>query len=180
MDNKVYKIQNPQKPIVRTEMYNEVNMDTHPQGTNAVVAVIAYTGYDMEDSMIINKMSFERGFGHGIVYKTKIIDAGDKNMDNFDKKQCKFTNLKRVGDGKPAQRFVSDQTADGIFIINDDGLPQIGVRLKPGDPLCVWTTPEGKPEVTKFKDDLEAYVESVTLVHGEALPGVMREPGMTR
>lgn len=38
-------------------------------GTNAIVAVISYTGYDMEDAMIINRMSFERGFCAGMIYK---------------------------------------------------------------------------------------------------------------
>jgi len=33
------------------------------------VAVISYTGYDMEDAMIINKSAFERGFAAGTVYK---------------------------------------------------------------------------------------------------------------
>merc|ERR1719282_1297128 len=36
-DNKVYKIHCPQKPMVRTEMYNRSNCDLHPTGTNAVV-----------------------------------------------------------------------------------------------------------------------------------------------
>ena len=31
-------------------------MDSYPMGTNAIVAVISYTGYDMEDAMIINKV----------------------------------------------------------------------------------------------------------------------------
>ena len=47
-------------------------MDEYPNGTNAVVAVMAYTGYDMEDAMIINKGSFDRGFMHASVYHTKV------------------------------------------------------------------------------------------------------------
>ena len=35
-----------------------------------MVAVISYTGYDMEDAMILNKSSYERGFGHGCIYKS--------------------------------------------------------------------------------------------------------------
>lgn len=35
-----------------------------------MVAVISYTGYDMEDAMILNKSAYERGFGHGSVYKS--------------------------------------------------------------------------------------------------------------
>jgi hypothetical protein len=42
-------------------------------GTNAIVAVISYTGYDMEDAMIINKMSLERGFCAGMIYKVTCI-----------------------------------------------------------------------------------------------------------
>ena len=37
------------------------------------MAVLAYTGYDMEDAMIINKSAYERGFGHGFVYKAEVI-----------------------------------------------------------------------------------------------------------
>ena len=33
--------------------------------------VMKYTGYDMEDAMIINKSAYERGFGLGLVYKSK-------------------------------------------------------------------------------------------------------------
>lgn len=46
----------PQAPIVQTRRHGEYGMDEFPQGTNAVVAVISYTGYDMEDAMILNKV----------------------------------------------------------------------------------------------------------------------------
>lgn len=44
-------------------------MDDYLLGTNAIVAVVSYSGYDMEDAMIINKGSLERGFAHGMIIK---------------------------------------------------------------------------------------------------------------
>ena len=51
-DNKLYRLQTPQSPLVRPCMYDHYDMDNYPIGTNAVVAVISYTGYDMEDAMV--------------------------------------------------------------------------------------------------------------------------------
>lgn len=50
-------------------MPEEYGLFDFPSGTNACIAVISYTGYDMEDAMILSKSSYERGFGHGVVYK---------------------------------------------------------------------------------------------------------------
>jgi hypothetical protein len=74
LDNKLYRIQTPQSPIARTRIYTEYQNDEYPAGTNAVVAVLAYTGFDMEDAMMINKSSMERGFGHASVYKVELVD----------------------------------------------------------------------------------------------------------
>lgn len=49
-------------------------MDDYAAGTNAVIAVLAYTGYDMEDAMILNKASVDRGFADGFAFKTKRYD----------------------------------------------------------------------------------------------------------
>ena len=43
-DNKIYRIQTPQAPIVHCEKYRSYQFDTYPQGMNSVVAVISYTG----------------------------------------------------------------------------------------------------------------------------------------
>lgn len=43
-DTKLYRIQTPQTPIVRTKRYKEYHMDEFPGGTNMIVAVLAYTG----------------------------------------------------------------------------------------------------------------------------------------
>lgn len=77
MDNKVYRLLFPQEPLVQTEKYGEYDFRQYPSGTNCVVAVISYTGYDMEDAMIINKSAYERGIGHGAVYKSYIREMNE-------------------------------------------------------------------------------------------------------
>eukprot|EP00971_Amphidinium_carterae_P158181 3135641-Amphidinium_carterae.1 len=39
-----WRLMTPQKPLVRTDMYESTKFNTHPCGTNAIVAVITYTG----------------------------------------------------------------------------------------------------------------------------------------
>ena len=73
-DTKLYRLHTPQKPMARTKEYDELCMDEYPQGTNMVVAVCAYTGYDMEDAMILNKSSVDRGLAHGSLLKTEVVN----------------------------------------------------------------------------------------------------------
>lgn len=37
-------LQTPQKPVAQTVAWNKFHMDQFPTGTNAIVAVLAYTG----------------------------------------------------------------------------------------------------------------------------------------
>lgn len=74
-ESKVYRLTCPQAPITRnTCMQDPMGADMFGNGVNAIVAVISYTGNDMEDALIINKGSLNRGFAHGTVYMNKRID----------------------------------------------------------------------------------------------------------
>jgi DNA-directed RNA polymerase I subunit RPA2 len=73
-ETKLYRLQTPAAPLFRTTHYDAVDLDTHAMGVNAIVAVISYTGYDMEDAMILNKSSYERGLAHASIYKSEFID----------------------------------------------------------------------------------------------------------
>jgi DNA-directed RNA polymerase I subunit RPA2 len=76
-DNKLYRIQNPQLPLVQNETQPMYHTQDYPSGANSVVAVISYTGYDMEDACIVSKGSFERGFGHASVYAVYVVDLNE-------------------------------------------------------------------------------------------------------
>ncbi|KAK1420343.1 hypothetical protein QVD17_21860 [Tagetes erecta] len=118
-DQKLYHLQTPQTPIVRTATYEKFRIDDSPLGTNAIVAVLAYSGYDMEDAMVLNKSSVDRGFAHGHIYQTETIDLAD---DKF-KSDASSRMFKRENTDKKSHSF-----------IDADGLPYVGQRIKPGEP----------------------------------------------
>jgi len=51
----------PQRPIVGTHGHKIINYDKHPNGSNVIVAVGCFDGYNMEDAIVINASSIQRG-----------------------------------------------------------------------------------------------------------------------
>lgn len=70
MDTLMYNLVYTQRPLVKTKSIELTNYDKLPAGHNAVIAVMSYSGYDIEDALVLNKASLDRGFGRCLVYKT--------------------------------------------------------------------------------------------------------------
>lgn len=128
-DNKMYRILHSQMPLVRTKLYKNFKLDDYNSGTNAVVAVISYTGYDMEDAMVINKSSYQNGLGHGVVYKT-VEYALTKDDNTNSKKQPKFKLFKDA----PLDLQKAFEMPKGL---QADGICKVGVKLKKLSPVLV-------------------------------------------
>jgi len=67
LDTDVSILQYPQKPIVKSFVYD--TLSTYPAGQNLVVAIMTYEGYNMEDALILNKGSLDRGIGRSFYYR---------------------------------------------------------------------------------------------------------------
>ncbi|KAA1466738.1 beta and beta-prime subunits of DNA dependent RNA-polymerase [Dentipellis sp. KUC8613] len=165
-DNKLYRLQSGQTPIVRPSLHNTYGMDSFPNGTNAIVAVISYTGYDMEDAMILNKSAHERGFGYGTVYKSQIIDLKEARGSNRASSHPTLhfgLGYEIRADGDPKQQHSC------LAFLDADGLPNVGTRLSPGDPIAAYIDDtNGKTRFVKYKGDEIAYVEHVRLLGSDA------------
>jgi len=58
----------PQYPLVKTKIHDVINYAEHPSGQNMVVAIMCYDGYNMEDGVILNKTSVERGLARSTYF----------------------------------------------------------------------------------------------------------------
>ena len=74
MDMDVNLLQTPQLPIVETYMHEISDYAMHPAGQNIVVAILSCKGYNMEDAILVNKGSIERGFGRSTYYRPAIAE----------------------------------------------------------------------------------------------------------
>jgi DNA-directed RNA polymerase III subunit RPC2 len=69
IDTLLYLMVYPQTPMVRTRTIELVGYDKLPAGQNAMVAVMSFSGYDIEDALILNRASLDRGFGRCQVFR---------------------------------------------------------------------------------------------------------------
>lgn len=150
--NKIYRLQYPQVPLVRNAHYDKINMEEFCMGFNAVVAIISYTGYDMEDAMVLNKCSMERGLAHGQIYKTEVVDLTQQQQGK--RQAVEVTHMFRRNPQEPGQKAFLDKY----------GLPHPGTQLTEGDPYyCVYDLRQRIYRLTKYKGE-DCVVDKYTIM----------------
>ncbi len=61
MDKTAVILNQGQKPLVKSRYYDYICHEEHPYGENAIVALMCYTGYNVEDAVLINEGALQRG-----------------------------------------------------------------------------------------------------------------------
>ena len=113
-----------QQPIVETQTYDSL-VENHPIGQNMVVALASFDGYNIEDAVIMNKSSIDRGLGRSIytrTYKTEAqrfwggqkdeIGIPDKDVRGY-RSEEDYAHLDADGIINPETDVVSDDVLVG-------------------------------------------------------------------
>ncbi|MCX8190922.1 MAG: DNA-directed RNA polymerase subunit A' [Candidatus Aenigmarchaeota archaeon] len=85
VDSKLNILLYPQKPLVQTYINKITKADEYPHGFNVVIAVTTFEGYNIEDGVVINRASVERGMFWSYMYRTyeaeeKIYMGGQQDV----------------------------------------------------------------------------------------------------
>ena len=69
VDSRSHILHHPQTPLIKTKPMDIIGYNLRPSGQNYVVAIISFEGYNMEDALIFNKASIERGLARSTFYR---------------------------------------------------------------------------------------------------------------
>ena len=136
MDTLLYLLVYPQKPLVTTKTIQLIGYDRLGAGQNATVAVMSYSGYDIEDALVVNAASLDRGFGrcvvlrkHGAVIKKYANRAADRIV--YPTRQT--AGVGAAGSGGAAAGTVGTVARDRRGLLDADGIAAVGQLIQPGD-----------------------------------------------
>jgi len=92
MDKTAVVLNNGQIPLIKTRYLEYINHEKTPYGTNAMVAIMCYTGYNVEDAVLINEGSLSRGLFYTTYYST--YETHEENNTNQDViSETRFVNI---------------------------------------------------------------------------------------
>mgnify|MGYP001574236820 FL=1 len=157
MDMDVNLLHYPQVPIVNTIMHDISDYGKHPAGQNIVVAIMSYKGYNMEDAIILNKGSIERGYGRSTYYRPAIAE------------ELRYAGGLIDQVGIPDKDVKGYKTEKDYRFLEDDGIIFPEAKVKEGDVVI------GKTSPPRFLSSMEEYSlasstrreSSINLKHGE-------------
>lgn len=179
-DTLLYLLSYPQRPLVQTKTLTLVGFDRLPGGQNASLMVMSYSGYDIEDAVVLNKASLDRGFGRCIVMRKhsagcrrypngncdrimpRLDEVGSKDNPGAVRRNERLSALDRDGIVSPGEKLDK-----GMIFVNKE-VPQATTFNGPmGAPVVVGAAQEYRPQPLSFKGPSTVVADKVLLTSND-------------
>ncbi len=93
MDKTAVVLNYGQRPLIKSRYLKHINNEENPYGVNAIVAIMCYTGYNVEDAILINEASIKRGLFRTTYYTTYETHEENGGADGENKTEMFLTNI---------------------------------------------------------------------------------------
>ena len=111
--------------MVKSKTIELCNFEKLPAGQNASVAIMSYTGYDIEDAVILNRASLDRGFGRAMYLR--------RYQTNLKQYECGASDEVSCPPPMPAPTDPRAKQMRKFHALDQDGLARVGEKLSDGD-----------------------------------------------
>ncbi|MFC2162928.1 DNA-directed RNA polymerase subunit B [Candidatus Altiarchaeota archaeon] len=138
-DSRANILHYPQAPLVKTDISDALEYSRRPAGQNFVVAVMSFEGYNMEDAIVLNKSSVERGCGRSSFYRTYTAEERDYPSGQKDRFEI------------PATEVEGAQSEDTYAKLGEDGIIYPEYDVGSGEVLI------GKTSPPRFLEEIGPY-----------------------
>ena len=124
VDTLAHILRYPQLPIINSRIMQYLPSNDLPSGINAIVAIASYSGYNQEDSIIMNRSSVDRGLFVSDFYRT-YKDEEKKRHSSNTKMQESFK--------RPDENVTLGTRGNNYNKLESNGLPKLETFIKSGD-----------------------------------------------
>ena len=93
MDKMGVVLNGGQIPLIKSRYMEYINNEEHPYGVNAIVAIMCYTGYNVEDAILINEGAVARGIFRTTYYST--YEGREESSTISGTTNSRFTNIEK-------------------------------------------------------------------------------------
>ena len=135
----------PQRPLVETFVYDLLGFESHPAGQNLVVAVMSYEGYNMDDGLILNQSSIERGLERSVYYKLQSSS------------ELKYPGGMEDRITLPTAEVKGYRLEEDYRLLEGDGVVSLGSYVNTSDVII------GKVSPPRFVEELEGFGQMVNM-----------------
>ena len=140
MDTLAHVLYYPQKPLGITRAMSYLHFRELPSGINATVAIACYSGYNQEDSVIMNQSAIDRGFFRSVFYRSYRDEEKKVYFSRTGKTESEQFE-------RPNRETVEGMKRGEYSKLDDDGLVSPGTRVSGDDIIIGKTAPmDERPE----------------------------------